>query len=102
MSNAQAFVVDRDPLRDDIRRYFMPMDIERTRGIVACLSLLKDSVTPSTRQMESLTGQICTALVDTARNYDGTLEDDPERTIHRLYVRSLRRLEILARHQIIA
>jgi len=102
MSNAQAFVVDRDPLRDDIRRYFMPMDIERTRGIVACLSLLKDSVTPSTRQMENLTGQICTALVDTARNYDGKLEDDPERTIHRLYVRSLRRLEILARHQIIA
>jgi len=102
MSNAQAFVVDRDPLRNDIRRYFMPMDIERTRGVVACLSLLRDSVTPSTRQMESLTRQICTALVKTARNYDGSIEDDPERTIHRLYVRALRQLEIIAPHQIIA
>ena len=102
VSNAQAFIVDRDPLRNDIRRYFMPMDIERTRGVVACLSVLKDNGTPSTRQMENLTRQICTALVKTARDYDGPLEDDPERTIHRLYVRALRQLEILAPDQIIA
>lgn len=52
--------------------------------------------------MENLTRQICTALVKTARDYDGPLEDDPERTIHRLYVRAFRQLEILAPDQIIA
>ena len=93
-SNAQAYIVDRDNLRDSIRRYFMPMDIERARGITATLSLLQGNVAPSTRQMESLTRRVCTALCETAQRYKGGLEDDPERIIHRLYVEAFRQLDI--------
>jgi hypothetical protein len=70
------------------------MDIERSRGITATVSFLKGTVTPSTKHMENLTRQVCTALSKTAQRYRGGLEDDPEKTIHRLYVEALRQVEI--------
>jgi DNA-binding transcriptional ArsR family regulator len=94
MSNAEAFVVDREHLPNDIRRYFMPMDIERTRGVTAALSLLKGTVIPSTAQMETLTRRMCTAICRVAQNYKGRLEDDPEKTTHALYVEALKQLQI--------
>lgn len=97
MADAEAFIVERDRLRPDIRRYFMPMDIERTRGIVALLSLLKGGVTPSTGYMESMTHQMCTALATASRNYTGVMEEDPERTIHSLYVNALKQVLNLTR-----
>src|SRR2546425_10773923 len=48
MADAEAFIVERDRLRPDIRRYFMPLDIERTRGAVAVRSLLRRGFSPST------------------------------------------------------
>jgi DNA-binding transcriptional ArsR family regulator len=93
-SNAQAYVVDRDNLRDNIQRYFMPMDIERTRGISATLSLLKGNFTPTTKRIESLTEQVCTALCKTAQEYRGGPEGDPEKVIHRLYLEALKQIEI--------
>jgi DNA-binding transcriptional ArsR family regulator len=89
-ANAEAFIVEKDHLRADIRRYFMPMDIERTRGIVALLSLLKGGVTPSTGYMETMTRQICTAMANASKHYGGALQEDPELTIHSLYVNALR------------
>ena len=92
LADAQAFMVDRDRLRSEIRRYFMPMDIERTRGVVALLSLLKGGVSPSTGYMESLTKQMCTALANASRYYTGAMQDDPEQTIHSLYVSALKQV----------
>jgi DNA-binding transcriptional ArsR family regulator len=89
LSNAQAFVVDSDRLPMDIRRYFMPVDIERARGVAACLSVFKDNVIPSTSYLENLTQEICRSIFKTAQSFDGRLEDDPERVIHQLYVKSL-------------
>jgi DNA-binding transcriptional ArsR family regulator len=97
MADAEAFIVERDRLRPDIRRYFMSMDIERTRGVVAVLSLLRGGVTPSTGYMESMTRQMCTALANESKNYTGVVQDDPERTIHSLYVNALRQVLNLTR-----
>jgi DNA-binding transcriptional ArsR family regulator len=97
MADAEAFIVDRDRLQPEIRRYFMPMDIERTRGVVALLSLLKGGVTPSTGYMESLTRQICTALTNASRQYAGGRQADPEMTIHSLYVNALKQIPGLSR-----
>jgi DNA-binding transcriptional ArsR family regulator len=94
LADAEAFFVDRDRCRKDVRRYFMPMDIERTRGIAATLSLLRGGVTPSTEYMEALTRQMCTALADATRNYPGKMQDDPEVTIHSLYVDALRKVHL--------
>jgi DNA-binding transcriptional ArsR family regulator len=92
-ANAEAFLVDRDRCRPGIRRYFMPMDIERTRGVVATLSMLKRDITPSTTYMEGMTRQICTALASSAEHYEGVMRDDPELTIHALYVDALRKIQ---------
>jgi DNA-binding transcriptional ArsR family regulator len=96
-ADAEVFIVEKDRLRADIRRYFMPMDIERTRGIVALLSLLKGGVTPSTVYMESMTRRMCTALANESKNYSGVLQEDPELTIHSLYVNALRQVLNLTR-----
>jgi DNA-binding transcriptional ArsR family regulator len=92
IADAEAFIVERDRLRSDIRRYFMPLDIERTRAVVAMLALFKGGVTPSTEYMESLTRQICSALANVSKNYTGTMQDDPELTIHSLYVNALKQV----------
>jgi DNA-binding transcriptional ArsR family regulator len=97
LADAEAFIVERDRLRPDIRRYFMPMDIERTRGAVAVLSLLRGGVTPSTGYMESMTRQMCTALANASKIYTGVMQDDPERTIHSLYVNALKQVLKLTR-----
>lgn len=94
LADAQAFVVDREHLPTDIRRYFMPIDIERARGVSACLSFLGNNVTPSTRHMESFTQQLCNAICRVAEKYAGPLEDDPERIVHQLCVNALRTLKI--------
>lgn len=73
----------------------MPMDIERARGVIAAMAVLKGIPNPSTAQLESLTRQMSSALSKVAKNYRGQLEDDPERTIHALYVEALKQLQIL-------
>src|SRR3989442_14649437 len=82
IANAQAFIVDRERLPNDVRRYFMPIDIERARGVTACLSLIRDSVKPSTKSMETLTHQVCKAICKAAEKYRGPFKDDPEQVIH--------------------
>src|SRR3989442_11961203 len=82
IATAQAFIVDREGLPNDVRRYFMPIDIERARGVTACLSLIRDSVKPSTKSMETLTHQVCKAICKAAEKYRGPFKDDPEQVIH--------------------
>jgi hypothetical protein len=86
MATAQVFIVDRDQLPNEVRRYFMPIDIERTRVLIACISLMKNKVRTSTQTVENLTGQIGTLLTRAAHNYRGGLEDDPERVWNKLYI----------------
>jgi len=93
LANAQAFIVDRERLPNDVRRYFMAMDIERARGIAACLSLLGNDVQPSTRSMEMLTQQVCKSICKTAEKYRGPLEQDPEKIVHQIYSTALRNTE---------
>jgi DNA-binding transcriptional ArsR family regulator len=93
VANAQAFIVDRERLPNDVRRYFMPIDIERARGVTACMSVLGKSVASSTRSMETLTHQVCRAIFRTAEKYRGPLEDDPEKVIHQIYSEALRNTE---------
>ena len=93
LADAQAFIVDRDRLPNDVRRYFMAMDIERSRGVAACLSLLGHDVQPSTRSMEMLTQQVCKSICKTAERYRGPVEQDPEKVIHQIYSQALKNTE---------
>ena len=89
-SNAQAFIVDRDALSPCVRRYLMPFDIERARGIAACVSVLKGTGINSTGRLESLTNQVCRSISKAAHGFSGHRESDPEQLIQRLYVDAIR------------
>jgi len=89
-STAQAFIVDMEQLPRDIRRYFMPIYIERARMISACVSIFKNNIIPSTGHIENLTHEVCRALCKTAQKLDDQLESDPEKVVNRLYVEALR------------
>jgi predicted transcriptional regulator len=93
-ANAQVFIVDRENLPDNVRRYFMPMDIERTRGIIASYLISKKGLKFSTQSMESMTRKICSLITKAAQSYEGGVEDDPETVIMRLYLDALRHLQI--------
>jgi DNA-binding transcriptional ArsR family regulator len=94
LANAQAFIVDRERVPDDVRRYFMAIDIERTRGVAACMSLMRGGGISSTKSMESLTQQICNAICKAAEKYPGRLEEDPETVVHQMYVQALKTLKL--------
>jgi len=66
------------------------MDIERARGVAACLSLIGDEVLPSTKNMEMLTHQVCKSICKIAEKYRGPVEQDPEKIIHQIYSQALR------------
>ena len=89
-SNAQAFIVDRESLSRQLRRYLMPVDIERARGIAACVSLLKGTGIQSTSSLEALTHQISKSISKTAHRFSGAWETDPELLIQHLYIDALR------------
>jgi len=91
-SNAQAFIVDRASLSTQLRRYLMPIDIERARGIAACISILKGSGMHSTTSLESLTNQVTKSISRTAHLFNGEIMNDPEQLIQRLYVDALRQV----------
>ncbi len=89
-SNAQAFIVDREALSPYVRRYLMPFDLERARGIAACVSILKGTGINSTSRLESLTNQVCKSISRAAHGFKGQRESDPEQLIQRLYVDAIR------------
>lgn|SRR6266567_1199639 len=91
-ANAQAFMVDKEQLSNAVRRYFMPLDIERARSVSACLSIIKNNIRPTTTFTEGLTHQICKSLCQVAYKFNSQLESDPEQVVHRLYVEALRPL----------
>jgi DNA-binding transcriptional ArsR family regulator len=90
-ADAQAFIVDKERLSNQVRRYFMPMDIERARSVSACLSIINNGLTPSsTADLENLTHKICKSICKTAEKFSFQLDADPEKIVHRLYVDALR------------
>ncbi len=92
LASAQAFVVDKEHLPLQLKRYFMPTDLERVRGAVACMSLLRENTPyPSSDSMEKLAHQLCGSIVRVAEKYkNSVVEDDPEPIINRLYKEALR------------
>ena len=87
LASAQAIVINKEHLPPKLKRYFMPMDLERARGAMASMCLLNEnSPSPSSDSMERLAHRFCCSIVKTAEKYKASaMEDDPEPIINRLY-----------------
>ncbi len=90
-ANARAYLVEKEKMPLYIKRYFMPMDIERARGIAACLTLFKASgFKLESETMESLAESLANAISRTAQNFQyPRLGADPEPAISQLYAEAL-------------
>ena len=93
-ANAQAFIIDKGKLPTYLRRYFIPAEIERVRGIMASLTLLKDgSFDTSAQSIERLCERYAGSILEVAQQYaERPPDDDPERLVNQLYREALRRL----------
>src|SRR2546427_5845517 len=52
-STAQLYYIDRKIMPLDVRRYYMPLDIERARGVLACAMMKQKNFDPPSDLMES-------------------------------------------------
>ena len=66
---AYLFVYDLDALPKDISRYFYPVSIERTWGMVAALAAKNGKEGPDARGIDGITEGLSRQLVETARTY---------------------------------
>ena len=77
----------------DIRRYFMPVDIERARGILACAAAKSDAYHPSSSTMEQFAESLANSISQVALDYEVPVSDaDPELLISSIYCEALRRV----------
>lgn len=91
---AYLFVYDLDALPKNIARYFYPVSLERTRGIVSTI-LFKDSghPIPSTQEaMNVLSEKISRALVLAAKDYPKQdLDSGLEEAVYMIYADAIKR-----------
>lgn len=91
---AYLFVYDLDALPKNIARYFYPVSLERTRGMVSAI-LFKDSrfSIPSTQEvMNDLSERVSRALVISAREYPKQdLDSGLEAATYRIYRDAIKR-----------
>ncbi len=86
-ATAQAYIIETRRLSPSVKRYFMPARIERTRGILAALSLNSaDQYEISSELVETATEELATRIVEVSESRQGRMaEKDPERVISEIY-----------------
>jgi hypothetical protein len=74
----------------DVRRYYMPLDIERARGVLACAMMKEKKFDLPSDRMESFAEALSDGITRVASKYEMPVSDkDPEAFIGRLYCEAL-------------
>lgn len=89
-STAQLFFIDRRIMPLEVRRYYMPVDIERARGVLACAMMREKNFDPPSDLMENFAEALSTHISKIGYRYEIPVSDmDPEVVIGRLYCEAL-------------
>jgi len=89
-STAQLYFIDRKIMPLDVRRYYMAVDIERARGVLACAMMKQKIFDPPSDMMESFAEALSDVIFRVATKYEMPVSDmDPEAFIGRLYCEAL-------------
>jgi len=93
-ATAQAYIIETGKLSPVVRRYFMPARIERTRGMLAALSLNStDGFELSSKVVERMTEELAFFVLESAEHRPGPkVEADPEAIINKIYGEALSNL----------
>jgi DNA-binding transcriptional ArsR family regulator len=93
-ATAQAYIIETGKLSPAVRRYFMPARIERTRGMLAALSLHSTGgFELSSELVEETTEELAGGILESAEHHPGPrLKMDPETVINEIYSDALSNL----------
>lgn len=89
---AYLFVYDLDSLPKSIARYFYPLSLERTRGMIACLRLKGQfyDFSESPEDVDKLVEVLARSLVEVARNNKfGEVGYGSEKIVYEIYVKAM-------------
>jgi DNA-binding transcriptional ArsR family regulator len=89
-SSAQLYFIDGKNMPLEIVRYYMPVVIERARGVLACARMNGKSFDLSSDYMERFALAFANSISKVAEKYDTPVSEvDPEACINRLYSEAL-------------
>lgn len=89
-STAQLFFIDRSIMPLEVRRYYMSVDIERARGVLACAMMREKDFDPPSELMENFAESLSTHISKIGYRYERPISDkDPEVVIGRIYCEAL-------------
>jgi len=89
-ATAQLYFIDRKIMPLEVRRYYMPVDIERARGVLACAMMRQKDFDPPSDMMEDFAEALASNISRMAAKYEIPFVDkDPEAFIGRLYCEAL-------------
>jgi DNA-binding transcriptional ArsR family regulator len=89
-SSAQMYFVDGKSMPLEIVRYYMPVIVERARGVLACAKMKEKTFDPSSEYMEKFALAYASSISELAKKHEGpATESDPEACCSRLYSEAL-------------
>ncbi len=91
--SAQMYVIDKSRLPLSIVRYFTPNHVERIRGILAALDLVREGFRLPSSEIEKAAWSFSLCLIDIAQKHvEVDPGEDPEFFINRLYKEALQKM----------
>ena len=85
-STAYLFLIDSRKMPMEVERYFMPIALERTRGIIALLSVLSDTpIILGTDQLETFARLVASTIIDVAKKFTKPWIGTREELIAKIY-----------------
>jgi len=89
-SSAQLYFIDGKNMPLEIIRYYMPVVVERARGVLACAKMNDGSFNASSEYMEQFALAFANNISKVAERYDTPVTvTDPEACINQLYSEAL-------------
>jgi DNA-binding transcriptional ArsR family regulator len=85
-TNALAYFIDTEEMPVGVVRYFMPISLERARGILAALNVVTDRYEHvSMVELEVFAKTLASTIAQIASRYSGRQSEDGEQLIGRIY-----------------
>lgn len=84
-TNALVYFIDGRKMPPAIERYFMPVNLERARGVMAGLNLTGEQSSVSTKELEEFAKILNSTIVEVVMRYERRWKGDREEVIGQIY-----------------
>ena len=100
-SNAIVYVIDSSKLPKEVERYFMPISLERVRGIMTAANFLMQKTTEASEsEVEDFAKVYALAILDVSSTFSKTWDGTREELLALVYWKAL--IHVLSKHSALA